>query len=312
MKKNVRIFVAGHNGMVGSAIVRALIKNGYTKIITRTKKQLNLLDKKKTSMFLEKNKPNFIFIAAAKVGGILANNKFKSDFLYENLTIQNNLINGAFSNNIKNLMFLGSSCIYPKNCKKPIKEKYLLTGVLEETNEAYAIAKIAGLKLCEYYNNSFKTNYRVLMPTNLYGINDDYHEQDSHVIPALISKLYKAKKNKKKIVKIWGSGKPKRDFMYVDDLADACIFFMNKNLKNQFLNIGSGKSYTILKITKIIKKILNYEGEIRTDISKPDGTLDKSLDISKATVLGWKGSQTTLEDGLRLTIIDYIKKFHEK
>jgi GDP-L-fucose synthase len=312
MKKNVRIFVAGHNGMVGSAIVRALIKNGYTKIITRTKKQLNLLDKKKTSMFLEKNKPNFIFIAAAKVGGILANNKFKSDFLYENLTIQNNLINGAFSNNIKNLMFLGSSCIYPKNCKKPIKEKYLLTGVLEETNEAYAIAKIAGLKLCEYYNNSFKTNYRVLMPTNLYGINDDYHEQDSHVIPALISKLYKAKKNKKKIVKIWGSGKPKRDFMYVDDLAEACIFFMNKNLKNQFLNIGSGKSYTILKITKIIKKILNYEGEIRTDISKPDGTLDKSLDISKATVLGWKGSQTTLEDGLRLTIIDYIKKFHEK
>jgi GDP-L-fucose synthase len=312
MKKNVRIFVAGHSGMVGSAIVRALIKNGYTKIITRTKKQLNLLDKKKTSMFLEKNKPNFIFIAAAKVGGILANNKFKSDFLYENLTIQNNLINGAFSNNIKNLMFLGSSCIYPKNCKKPIKEKYLLTGVLEETNEAYAIAKIAGLKLCEYYNNSFKTNYRVLMPTNLYGINDNYHEQDSHVIPALISKLYKAKKNKKKIVKIWGSGKPKRDFMYVDDLAEACIFFMNKNLKNQFLNIGSGKSYTILKITKIIKKILNYEGEIRTDISKPDGTLDKSLDISKATVLGWKGSQTTLEDGLRLTIIDYIKKFHEK
>jgi len=312
MKKNVRIFVAGHNGMVGSAIVRALIKNGYTKIITRTKKQLNLLDKKKTSMFLEKNKPNFIFIAAAKVGGILANNKFKSDFLYENLTIQNNLINGAFSNNIKNLMFLGSSCIYPKNCKKPIKEKYLLTGVLEETNEAYAIAKIAGLKLCEYYNNSFKTNYRVLMPTNLYGINDNYHQQNSHVIPALISKLYKAKKNKKKIVKIWGSGKPKRDFMYVDDLAEACIFFMNKNLKNQFLNIGSGKSYTILKITKIIKKILNYEGEIRTDISKPDGTLDKSLDISKATVLGWKGSQTTLEDGLRLTIIDYIKKFHEK
>ena len=263
-------------------------------------------------MFLEKNKPNFIFIAAAKVGGILANNKFKSDFLYENLTIQNNLINGALSNNIKNLMFLGSSCIYPKNCKKPIKEKYLLTGVLEETNEAYAIAKIAGLKLCEYYNNSFKTNYRVLMPTNLYGINDNYHEQNSHVIPALISKLYKAKKNKKKIVKIWGSGKPKRDFMYVDDLAEACIFFMNKNLKNQFLNIGSGKSYTILKITKIIKKILNYEGEIITDISKPDGTLDKSLDISKATVLGWKGSQTTLEDGLRLTIIDYVKKFHEK
>ena len=298
--------------MVGSAILRSLKKNGFSNIILRDKKQLNLLDQKKTNLFLNKYKPEYIIIAAAKVGGIIANNNFKSDFLYENLTIQNNLINGAFSNKIRNLLFLGSTCIYPKNCKKPIKEEYLLNGELEKTNEAYALAKIAGLKLCEYYNLNYKTNYKVLMPTNLYGINDNYHEQNSHVIPGLISKFYKSKKNKKKSVKIWGTGKPKRDFMFVDDLADACIFFMNKNLKNKFINLGSGKSYTILKIAKLIKKIINYKGNISFDLSKPDGTPDKSIDISRAKKFGWKGCDTSLEDGLKITIKDYIKKFHEK
>lgn len=312
MKKNIKIFLAGHKGMVGSAILRSLKKNGFSNIILRDKKQLNLLDQKKTNLFLNKYKPEYIIIAAAKVGGIIANNNFKSDFLYENLTIQNNLINGAFSNKIRNLLFLGSTCIYPKNCKKPIKEEYLLNGELEKTNEAYALAKIAGLKLCEYYNLNYKTNYRVLMPTNLYGINDNYHEQNSHVIPGLISKFYKSKKNKKDKVKIWGTGKPKRDFMFVDDLADACIFFMNKDLKNKFINLGTGKSHTILKIAKLIKKIMNYNGDISFDFSKPDGTLDKSIDISKAKNFGWKGCETSLEDGLKITIKDYIKKLDEK
>lgn len=312
MKKKTRIFLAGHKGMVGSAILRLLKKKGYSNIILRNKKQLNLLDQKKTNIFLKKYKPKYIIIAAARVGGIMANNNFKSDFLYENLTIQNNLIHGAFSNNINKLLFLGSTCIYPKNCKKPLKEEYLLNGELEKTNEAYALAKIAGLKMCEYYNSNYKTDYKVLMPTNLYGINDNYHEQNSHVIPALISKFYKAKINKKKSVKIWGSGRPKRDFMFVDDLANACLFFMNKNLKNKFINLGSGKSFTILKISKLIKQIINYDGKIILDFSKPNGTIDKSVDISRAKKFGWKGCQTTLRDGLKITIEDYIKKLHER
>jgi GDP-L-fucose synthase len=284
---NSKIYVAGHNGLVGSAIVRRLKFNNYKNILTVDRKYLDLSDQKKVYQFLKKNKPNAIIIAAARVGGIVANNKYRADFIHENLIIQSNLIHGAFLNKIKNLIFLGSSCVYPRNCKKPIKEDFLLNGVLEYTNEPYAIAKIAGIKMCENYNLQYKTNYKSLMPTNTYGPGDNYNSETSHFFSAIIKKVYEAKKNNKKIITLWGTGKAKRELIYVDDLADACIFFMLKKTKETLINIGSGKDFTIKEYANFIIKSLNLNIKIKFDKSKPDGTPRKLLDISLAKKYGW-------------------------
>lgn len=318
MKKN-KIFVAGHNGMVGSAIIRKLKKNKKNIIIVVNKKKVNLTNQKKVLSFLKKSKPNQIYIAAAKVGGIMANYKAPADFIYINSIIACNLIHSAMLLKIKKILFLGSSCIYPKVTKLPISEKQLLTSDLEITNEAYSIAKILGLKLCESYNRQYKKlgiDYRSVMPTNLYGINDSYHDEDSHVIPALLQRLHYAKKLKKKIVKVWGSGKAKRDFLYVDDLADACVYLMNiskkkfykKNIyRNSHINIGSGKEISIKSLVKKISKIIGYKGKIIFDHTKPDGTLRKILNNKKLKEIGWK-PKTSLTEGLKISYEDFQKK----
>ena len=297
-----KIYIAGHKGLVGSAIRRRLNSLNYKNLIYKDKSNLNLLDQNKVFNFLKKNKPNFIFIAAAKVGGILANNRYKADFIYQNLTIQNNLIHGAFLNNIKNLIFLGSSCVYPKFCKQPIKEKYLLQGDLEKTNDAYAIAKIAGIKMCESYNLQYGTNFRCIMPTNTFGPNDNYDSMNSHFFPALIKKVHDLKIGKTKNLVLWGDGSAKREVIYVDDLADACIFFMKKKTKETIINIGTGKDYSIKRYAEIISKILIPEKKfkIKFDKSKPNGTPRKVLDVSLATNYGWK-SKTKLEEAIQLT-----------
>ena len=297
-----KIYIAGHKGLVGSAIRRRLKSLDYKNLIYKDKSNLNLLDQNKVFNFLKKNKPNFIFIAAAKVGGILANNRFKADFIYQNLTIQNNLIHGAFLNNIKNLIFLGSSCVYPKFCKQPIKEKYLLEGELEKTNDAYAIAKIAGIKMCESYNLQYGTNFRCIMPTNTFGPNDNYDSMNSHFFPALIKKVHDLKIGKTKNLVLWGDGSAKREVIYVDDLADACIFFMKKKTKETIINIGAGKDYSIKRYAEIISKILIPEKKfkIKFDKTKPNGTPRKVLDVSLATNYGWK-SKTKLEEAIQLT-----------
>tara|TARA_B100001540_G_scaffold274436_1_gene259946 strand:+ start:104 stop:1039 length:936 start_codon:yes stop_codon:yes gene_type:complete len=297
-----KIYIAGHKGLVGSAIRRRLNSLNYKNLIYKDKSNLNLLDQNKVFNFLKKNKPNFIFIAAAKVGGILANNRFKADFIYQNLTIQNNLIHGAFLNNIKNLIFLGSSCVYPKFCKQPIKEKYLLEGELEKTNDAYAIAKIAGIKMCESYNLQYGTNFRCIMPTNTFGPNDNYDSMNSHFFPALIKKVHDLKIGKTKNLVLWGDGSAKREVIYVDDLADACIFFMKKKTKETIINIGTGKDYSIKRYAEIISKILIPEKKfkIKFDKTKPNGTPRKVLDVSLATNYGWK-SKTKLEEAIQLT-----------
>jgi GDP-L-fucose synthase len=287
INKNSKIYVAGHNGLVGSAIVRRLKFNNYKNILTVDRKYLDLSDQKKVYRFLRKNKPKAIIIAAARVGGIVANNKYRADFIHENLIIQSNLIHGAFLNKIKNLIFLGSSCVYPRNCKQPIKEEYLLNGGLEYTNEPYAIAKIAGIKMCENYNLQYKTNYKSLMPANTYGPGDNYNRKTSHFFSATIKKVYEAKKNNKKIITLWGTGKAKRELIYVDDLADACIFFMLKKTKETLINIGSGKDFTIKEYANFIIKSLNLNIKIKFDKSKPDGTPRKLLDISLAKKYGW-------------------------
>jgi GDP-L-fucose synthase len=287
INKNSRIYVAGHNGLVGSAIVRRLKLNNYKNILTVDRKYLDLSDQKKVYQFLRKNKPKAIIIAAAKVGGIAANNKYRADFIHENLIIQSNLIHGAFLNKINNLIFLGSSCVYPRNCKQPIKEEYLLKGGLEYTNEPYAIAKIAGIKMCENYNLQYKTNYKSLMPTNTYGPGDNYNSETSHFFSAIIKKVYEAKIKNKKIITLWGAGKAKRELIYVDDLADACIFFMLKKTKETLINIGSGKDFTIKEYANFIIKSLNLNIKIKFDKSKPDGTPRKLLDISLAKKYGW-------------------------
>lgn len=307
LNKNSKIFVAGHKGMVGSAILRKLKENGYKNIIIRDRKQLNLLDQNKTKKFLKKNKPKLVIIAAAKVGGIIANMNNKSKFLYENLQIQNNLIHGSYIAGIKNLFLLGSSCIYPKFCKQPMKEEYLLTGTLEESNDAYALAKIAGIKMCENYSKAYNLNYKSLMPPNLYGPNDNYNPQNSHFYPALIKKIHYAKlKNKKKLI-IWGTGKPKRELMFVNDFADAVIYFINIKIKEPFLNIGIGKDYSIKEFANFIMKKLKVKLNIEYDKSKPDGMLRKCLNINLAKKYGWKPNNN-YDDAFEITYQHFLKK----
>ena len=306
LNKNSKIFIAGHNGMVGSSIIRIFKKKGYRKIYTRDKNDLNLIDQKKTIQYIKKLKPHFMIIAAAKVGGILANEKFKGNFIYENLMIQTNLIHAAYVSGIKKLIFLGSSCIYPKFANQPIKEGYLLSGKLEETNDAYAVAKIAGLKMCEAYNNQYKTNYICLMPTNLYGPNDNYDLKNSHFFPALISKIHQAKvKNNNEIV-IWGNGRAKRELMYVDDLAIACEYFLKNKTRETLINIGSGQEKTIYDFCKFIMKQVNVKLKIKFDKKKPNGTPRKKLDSTLAKKYGWK-STFSLENGFHLTYKDFLQ-----
>jgi GDP-L-fucose synthase len=305
ISKKSKIFVAGHKGLVGSAVINKLRKQGFNNIITINKKNLDLTNQKKTFQFLKKNKPKFILICAAKVGGILANNTFRGEFLYNNLQIQNNLIHGAFVNGIKNIIFLGSSCVYPRNCKQPIKEKYLLNGSLEKTNEPYAIAKIAGIKLCETYNHQYGTNYICLMPTNTYGPNDNYDRFSSHFIPALIRKIHEIKYKKNKILNIWGNGRPKREVIYVEDLADACVYFMQTKTKETLINIGSGVDFTITEYAKKILTVLKVDAKIKYNKSKPNGTPKKLLDVSIAKKYGWK-TKTTFEDGVLLAYKSFI------
>ena len=311
IKKNSIIFVSGHKGLVGSSIIRRLIFFGYKKIVTRNRKQLDLRNQRKVEYFFNQNKIDAVINAAGTVGGIYANNKFKADFIYDNLSIQNNIIHSCYKNKIKNLIFLGSSCIYPRNSKQPIKENYLLTGELEKTNEPYAIAKIAGIKMCESYNYQYNTSYKCLMPSNLYGPNDNYNLESSHFLPALIAKIYKAHIQKKKVVTIWGTGSPKRELLFVDDLADACIFFLNKKIKETLINIGSGKEMKIIDYAKYIIKQLNADLKIKRDLSKPDGTPRKIIDSSLAKKYGWR-PKTQFKDGFKITYLDFLRKFKNR
>ena len=305
-KKSV-IFVTGHRGLVGSAVVRRLKYFGYKRILTVDKKKLDLRNQQHVVNFFKKNRIDALINAAGKVGGIYANNKYKADFIYDNLTIQNNVIHACFQNKIKSLIFLGSSCIYPRNSKQPIKENYLLTGELEKTNEPYAIAKIAGIKMCESYNFQHNTNYKCLMPCNLYGPNDNYNLKTSHFFPALIAKIFESKKKNKKIIKIWGSGRPKRELMYVDDLADACIYFIKKKTKESLINVGTGLDMSILDYAKFILKKMDLKYKIILDKSKPDGTPRKIIDSSIARKYGWF-PRIDLNAGFDLTINNYLLK----
>jgi GDP-L-fucose synthase len=303
----MKIFVAGHNGLVGSAIVKKLKTKGYKDILTADRKKLNLLNQKAVFSFLKKNKPQIVIIAAAKVGGIHANNEFGAEFIYENLQIQNNLIHSSYLNNIKDLIFLGSSCIYPKFAKQPIKEEYLLSDKLEETNLPYAIAKIAGIKMCEAYNKQYKTNYKCLMPTNTYGPNDNYDLMTSHFFPAIIRKAHMCKIKNKKSIDVWGSGKVYREMIFVDDIADACVFFMKKKTKHSLINIGSGKDMSILSYVKFILKKLDLNIKINFIKSKPDGVHKKLLDIKRAKKYGWV-AKTSLNEGFDITYKNFLKK----
>jgi GDP-L-fucose synthase len=288
MDKHAKIYIAGHEGMVGSAIVRNLEADGYTRVFGRTLDELNLTRQEEVERFFQKEKPDYVFLAAAKVGGIQANNTYPAEFIYDNVMIESNIIHSAYNYKVKKLLFLGSSCIYPKMAPQPIKEEYLLTGPLEPTNEAYAIAKIAGIELCKFYRRQYGCNFISVMPTNLYGINDNFDLNTSHVLPALIRKFHEAKsKNEKKVI-IWGSGKPRREFLYVDDLADACVHLMKNYSEELHVNIGAGKDLEILELAKIICDVVGYEGEIEHDLSKPDGTLRKLLDVSLLESTGWK------------------------
>ena len=305
MEKNSKIYVAGHRGMVGSAIYRKLQKEGYTDLISKTSAELDLRDQKAVEAFFMTEKPEYVFLAAAKVGGIIANNTYRADFLYENLAIQNNVIHQSYLNGVKKLMFLGSSCIYPKLAPQPLKEEYLLTGLLEETNEPYAIAKIAGIKMCDAYRVQYGCNFISVMPTNLYGYNDNYHPQNSHVLPALIRRFDEAKKSNAEEVVIWGSGKPMREFLFADDLANACYFLMQTYNEPNLINIGTGQDLTIRCLALLIQKVVGFEGNITFDSSKPDGTPRKLMDVTKLHNLGWK-HQIELEEGLKLAYKDYL------
>lgn len=306
MNKDSLIYVSGHNGMVGSAIVRQLKKVGYTNIIFSDSKSLDLRNQKQVNDFFEKTKPEFVFLAAAKVGGILANNTYRADFIYDNLMIASNIIHAAYKSQVKKLLFLGSSCIYPKLAPQPLKEEYLLTGTLEYTNEPYAIAKIAGIKLCESYRDQYGCDFISAMPTNLYGPNDNYDLKNSHVLPALIKKFHLAKKNNLHSVEIWGTGEVWREFLYVDDLAEACVFLMNNYSEKQFINVGSGTDITIKDLALLVKKIIGFEGELTFDATKPNGTPKKLMDVSRLRNAGWT-YKTSLEDGIQLAYSDALK-----
>ena len=306
MNLNSKIYVAGHNGMVGSAICRKLKELGYNNLIFKDSKALDLRNQKSVNDFFMREKPDNVFLAAAKVGGILANSKYKAEFIYDNLMIQNNVIDASFIHKVKKLLFLGSSCIYPKMAKQPIKEEYLLSGYLEPTNEPYAIAKIAGLKLCQYYKEQYGCNFISLMPTNLYGINDNFNLYNSHVLPALIRKFHEAKVSKKHVVQLWGSGQPYREFLYVDDLADACVFLMKTYNGSNPINVGSGDDLSILDLARKVKQVIGFSGKINWDLSKPDGTPRKLLDVSLINKLGWS-AKTPLEDGIKKTYNWYVQ-----
>jgi len=297
MDKTAKIFVAGHRGMVGSAIVRELQNQGYKNIVTKTRLELDLIDQKAVRDFFVQEKPEYVFLSAAKVGGIEANRTQQGAFTYENLQIQNNIIHNSYLNDVKRLVFLGSSCIYPRLAPQPIKEEYLLTGPLEPTNYGYAIAKIAGVKMCEAYRDQYGCDFIALMPTNLYGINDNFDLNGSHVLPALLRKFHEAKIEEKPAVEVWGSGTPMREFLYVDDLAKACVFAMNNKKVAGLTNIGTGEDVTIAELAKLIKKIIGYNGEIKFDATKPDGTPRKCTDVSKINSLGWK-AEISLEEGI--------------
>ena len=297
MELNSKIYVAGHRGMVGAAIVRGLHNEGYKNILTHTSKELDLRNQAAVNEFFAKEQPDYVFVAAAKVGGILANNTYRADFLYDNLIIEANIIHAAYTSKVKKMLFLGSSCIYPKLAPQPLKEEYLLTGLLEATNEPYAIAKIAGIKLCEAYRDQYGCNFISGMPTNLYGQGDNYHLQNSHVIPALLRKFHEAKLSGAAYTEIWGSGSPLREFMFVDDLADACLFLMKEYNDKLFVNIGTGEEITIKDLARLVKEVTGFTGEIKFDASKPDGTPRKLMDSSRLHSLGWK-HKTTLGEGL--------------
>jgi GDP-L-fucose synthase len=307
MKPNSKIYVAGHSGMVGSAIVRILRTSGFTNIITRASSELDLRDQSAVNAFFHNENPEYVFLAAAKVGGILANNTYRADFIYDNLMIEANAVHAAHQNQAKKLLFLGSSCIYPKMAEQPIKEEFLLTGTLEPTNEPYAIAKIAGLKLCESYREQFGCNFISAMPTNLYGIGDNYHPENSHVLPALIRKFHVAKERGDSTVELWGSGTPKREFLYVDDLASACLFLMHNYNELKPVNVGFGEDISIADLAEIIKKMVGFSGEIRWNTDMQDGTPRKLLDVSKLTNMGWKPT-VGLEQGIKLAYADFLNR----
>lgn len=307
MRKTDKIYVAGHNGMVGSAIVRALMQKGFTNLVYRTSKELDLRNQVAVDEFFKDEKPQFVFLAAAKVGGIVANNTYRAEFLYDNLMIVSNIIHAAYANGVTKLLFLGSSCIYPKMAAQPIKEEYLLTGPLEYTNEPYAIAKIAGIKLCESYRDQYGANFVSVMPTNLYGINDNYHPENSHVLPALIRRFHEAKVSGLEEVVIWGSGSPKREFLFADDLADACLFLMEEYSSKEIVNIGCGDDLSIKELAEMVKEVTGYTGNLAFDTSKPDGTPRKLLDVSKINALGWR-YKTSLKEGMNIAYKDFLTK----
>jgi GDP-L-fucose synthase len=305
MEKDSKIYVAGHRGMVGSAIVRELRRQGYMNIITRTHRELDLCRQDEVERFFVEEKPEYVFLAAAKVGGIVANSEALADFMYDNMMLEMNVINSAWRNGCRKLEFLGSSCIYPRMAPQPMKEECLLTSELEKTNEAYALAKISGLKYCEFLNRQYGTDFISVMPTNLYGINDNYHPTHSHVVPALIRRFHEAKEQGLAQVTCWGDGSPLREFLYVDDLADLCVFLMNNYSGNETVNAGSGKELSIKELTGLVAKVVGYEGEILWDTTKPNGTPRKLLDVSKSAALGWR-YKTELEEGLRLAYADFL------
>lgn len=307
MEKQSKIYIAGHNGMVGSAIVRKLQKEGFTNLVLRSSKELDLRNQQATAAFFEQEKPDYVFLAAAKVGGIVANNTYRGQFLYENLMIQNNVIHAAHIQGVKKLLFLGSSCIYPKFAEQPIKEEYLLTGSLEHTNEPYAIAKIAGLKMCETYRSQYGDHFISVMPTNLYGPNDNYDLQNSHVLPALLRKMITAKQNNDPVVEIWGTGKPLREFLHVDDLAAACYFLMQNYDGTDWLNIGVGEDISIKDLALLIKDVVGYHGELKFNTDKPDGTPRKLLDVSKLHALGWK-AEIGLREGIEQVYEEVVNR----
>lgn len=307
MDLDSKIYVAGHRGMVGSSILRRLQHLGFTNIITKTKSELDLTNQLSVSEFFNHHKPEYVFLAAAKVGGIKANNDHKADFIYQNLMIQTNVIKASFDCQVKKLLFLGSSCIYPKLSTQPIKEEYLLTGELETTNDAYSIAKISGIKMCQSFNQQFGTNFISIMPTNLYGFNDNYDLQNSHVIPALIRKFHEAKLSEKSSVEIWGTGTPMREFLYVDDLADACVYLMSHYNDSEIVNVGTGKDITIKELAYLVKDVVGFSGDIYFNSNNPDGTPRKLLDVSKLKEIGWS-YKTSLREGLEKTYLDYVKR----